>query len=312
MLEHMKLKIPAIYSQRDPQWASFFLGFNTALPYTIGNYGCLITCLGMYVGKNPSEVNDLVKSVNGFQSGGLFVWNKSTILGITQTYLSPRYDGPVTTQGFTKLHELLDGGFPVLCEIDFNPNTSGEEMHYVLLYGYEGETYFAADPWTGTLIDLSVYGGPARAILQFRTYDKILPKDDGQDLQSQLDSVRAERDRNWNWFTAVCEALGVGANVDAAVAEAKKLVGNDDVLVQKDKQIQEAQTQINDLRAELVTITESHNTLQASYDTLQGQLTTDNGIIDDLTQKLSDLEAHILQPVYKGWKLWLVNFIKNL
>ena len=70
-------------------------------------------------------------------------------------------------------------------------------------------------------------------------------------LQSELDKTRLERDRNWNWFTQVCDALGVGANVDSAVAEAKKLIGLDDILVEKDKKIQELQVNISTVEAEL-------------------------------------------------------------
>jgi len=71
------------------------------------------------------------------------------------------------------------------------------------------------------------------------------------DLQKELDQVRAERDRNWNWFVAVCEALGVGANVDLAVNEAKKFVANEDALLEKDKQIAEAQTKATDFETRL-------------------------------------------------------------
>src|SRR5258706_2344896 len=94
-------------------------------------------------------------------------------------YLSPRYEGPVTTQGLARIREALDAGLPVLSEIDFNPNTNGEEQHYVLICGYDGDKLYAADPWVGKIIDLDVYGGPTRAVIQFRIYDKKLEKDDG-------------------------------------------------------------------------------------------------------------------------------------
>lgn len=177
----MKLKVPVVNSQRDSKWASKFLGTNTTQPYTIGNYGCLITTLGNYIGRAPDEVNELLKANAGFVNGGLFVWSKSTVLGIKETYLSPRFNGPVTSQGITKIKELLDQGKPSICEVDFNPSTVSEEQHYVLLMGYEGDTIFAADPWTGEIINLDVYGGSTRAIIQYRGYDKALPIDTGVD-----------------------------------------------------------------------------------------------------------------------------------
>lgn len=163
-----------LYSQRDSRWSGIYLGDNTALPYTIGNYGCLITCLSSYIDKAPNETNALLRDNKAFQNGGLFIWSKSTLLGLNQTYVSPRYDGPVTDQGIAKLKDILDQGYPALCEVDFNPNTSGEEMHFVLILRHDGDSFYAMDPWVGQIVNLSVYGGIKRAVIQFRSYDKKL------------------------------------------------------------------------------------------------------------------------------------------
>ena len=120
---------------------------------------------------------EILKANSGFVSGGLFVWSKCTALGLNQTYSSPTYDGPVTSQGLTKIKDLLSQGYPILCEIDFNPSTVSKEQHYVLLCGFEGDKIYAMDPWTAQIIDLDVYGGPQRAIIQFRAYDKKLEKE---------------------------------------------------------------------------------------------------------------------------------------
>lgn len=172
------LKPLLLLSQRDSKWANILLGFNTNLPYTLGNFGCLITCLSMYIGKLVNETNDILKANQAFaKDSGEFIWGKSSALGLNQTYLSPRYTDAVTAQGFQKIKELIDAGFPLLCEVDFNPNTSGEEMHFVLIIGYKDDNFYAADPWVGEIINLSVYGGAARAIIQFRAYDKTLSTD---------------------------------------------------------------------------------------------------------------------------------------
>lgn len=254
----MKLKVPALYSQRDSQWSSVILGNNppTAVdqynhPYNLYWYACLISCLGMYVGKNPQQINTIL-TPNGFQKdNGVFIWSQSTLLGLTQTYLSPRYEAAVTAQGLQKIKDLLDAGFPLVCEIDFNPNTQGEEQHYVLINGYEGDKIFACDPWTGTQIDLDLYGGPARAILQFRAYDKKLDQDTVVSVETQITQLREERDRNWNWFVAVCNALKTGANVDTAVAEATKLLTIEQAVLDKDRQLADVQKKANDLEAQL-------------------------------------------------------------
>jgi hypothetical protein len=180
-----------IYSQRDQRWANIFLGDNTSFPYTIGNYGCLITCLSSYIDQDPKTTNNQLKDNKAFVSGGLFVWTKSTVLDLNQTYVSPRYDGPVTDQGIAKMKDLLDQGYPLLCEVDFNPNTSGEEMHFVLILRYDGDSFYAMDPWVGEIINLSVYGGIKRAAIQFRSYDKKLmintpssPPDNNDEIRS--------------------------------------------------------------------------------------------------------------------------------
>lgn len=183
-----KLKIPRIQSQRDGRWTNVLLGYNTNQPYTIGNYGCLITCFANYLDKTPIEINDILKANQGFIQGGLFVWSKSTVLGLNQVYLSPRYEDAVSSQGLDKMRQLIDEGRPLIAEIDFNPSTVSEEMHYVLIHGYDGnDKFFCIDPWTGQEIDLDVYGGVRRAVYQFRAYDKTLPFQADENYYKGLD-----------------------------------------------------------------------------------------------------------------------------
>lgn len=173
----MKLKTLRQQSQRDVKWSNVFLGYNTSVPYNIGNYGCLITCFANYIDKSPIEVNDILKSNNGFVNGGELVWGKVNTLGINEQYCSPRYETAVSSQGISKMKELLDNRYPLITEIDFNPTTLPEEMHYVLIIGYEDNTFYCLDPWTGTVVDLSVYGGVERTVYRFRAYDKKLDKE---------------------------------------------------------------------------------------------------------------------------------------
>jgi len=279
----MKLKLPAIFSQRDSAWSSKLLGYNTNPVYSIGGYGCLITCFGMYINQNPNWVNDTLKANSGYAPGtGNFIWSKCTVLGLNQTYQSPYYSDPVTFQGITKMKALLDEGKPLVTHIDFDPRDADDDQHWLLVYGYDdNNVFYAADPWTGTLITLDVYGGVARCVYEWRTYDKILPKDTEQDCETILTGVRLERDRNWNWFVSLCDALGVGSNVDVALAEIRKLVGIEDKLIQSEKTVQESQTRIADLETKITNLA-----IKAT------ELTTANGV---LREKVEDGEKKINQ-----------------
>lgn len=180
-----KLILPIIYSQRDPRWALTILGFNTQPLYSIGQFGCKLTCLSMYAaacGKNvtPGQLNDLYRQVTGFASGSGEINDDNAfhkVYGdINLLWTSQRYDSLVPSEVFTKMHELIDSGHALLAEIDFNPATISEEMHFVLIYGYgDNGEYFIADPWTGTRTVLSVYGDPAKEIYRVFCYDRALP-----------------------------------------------------------------------------------------------------------------------------------------
>jgi hypothetical protein len=158
--------------------------------------------------------------------------------------------------------------------------------------------------------------------IQNHTYSGMLGwlryKGDGT-LQAELDKCRLERDRNWNWFTAVCDALGVGANVDQAVAEAKKLVALEDSYNQKDKQLQDAQAQVADLQAkasqlsiDLSGMQDQLNVKQAENEALQQTVNDKVLEVSALQKSIQELTAQITTPVYKGWKAALIKLIQKL
>jgi hypothetical protein len=68
----------------------------------------------------------------------------------------------LTNTQINDIKTSLDNGFPVMCEIDFQPQTQAPDMHFVLLVDYNpaNENEFTiADPWTGTLHSLKDYLG---------------------------------------------------------------------------------------------------------------------------------------------------------
>lgn len=181
-----KLRLSTLYSQRDPRHKDIMLGHNAqGSQYTIGNFGCLITVICAYLNAlginiTVAELNDKLKQNGGYQNGGLFVFNslKNIWPDITADYISAKWNGPVPDADIKKMYELLDAGKPLVTEVDFYPNTVMEDMHWVLIYGYdENGNFLIFDPWTGNLVPLSVYGEPKRVIYCYRTYTKILAFD---------------------------------------------------------------------------------------------------------------------------------------
>lgn len=311
----MKLKVPKLYSQRDPQWAPELLGYNTNPAYSIGGYGCLITSFGMYIDQTPHEVNEVLKANGGYVAGGGYIiWSKCTVLGLKQDYQSPVYkDVPVTPQGLTKMRGLLDEGKPLITHIDFDPRDPDDDQHWLLVYGYDdNDVFYARDPWTGTEINLDVYGGVKRAVIEWRAYDKVLPRDEVGEVvcmpKAQADDFNRVKD-GWNQLRV---KLNIEDNVTLVLSELDKLIGYEDAVIQKDKQVIEAQGEIADLRMRLGLLTDSHNALQTSYNDLQIQLSKDNDTISILSTKLASLEKQILAPVRKGWKATLVALIDKL
>jgi septal ring factor EnvC (AmiA/AmiB activator) len=137
------------------------------------------------------------------------------------------------------------------------------------------------------------------------------------DLQAQLNQAISDRDRNWNFFQAVCEALKVGINVDTAVAEATKLITIEQVVLDKDRQLAEVQKQAQDLQGQLtlkdkaiedvhqqaVTLTVEIGKLQQQVDTLTKQSK------DEQDQLIAIKEAAKIKQRVTGFKLWLANII---
>lgn len=317
----MKLKLPARFGQRNSQWASELLGYNTNPVYSIGGYGCLITSFGCYVEKNPHDVNELLKANNGYQPGtGNFIWSKCTVLGLNQVYQSPYYSDPVTTQGITKMKSLLDEGRPLITHIDFDPKDPDDDQHWLIVYGYdEPEIFYAHDPWTDTDITLDVYGGVRRCVYEWRAYDKILPKDEAINYETLFNDCRIRRDGLWDDRTVISNKLGVENNMEVIIPELDKLIKEEDTLVQKDKQLQEAQTKINELTESLGKINFQHTSLINDYNGLQEKTADyekkveDQGKqISELSTAITELKKQITTPVYSGWKRALIKLVQSL
>lgn len=201
----MKLRIKEVYSQRDPEWKNVLLGFNTSPQYNLGDFGCLVSTVAMYLSaldykENPETLNSKLKNVSGFVNGGYYVWSalEKIYSDVVLSYQSKKYDG-LDDEAIERMKYLLDNGYPLICEVDFNPSLIGDQMHWVLVYGYEGGNFFIADPWRGALVNLSVYGDLKNAVTSFKTYSRTLPKDSLDDATPPQDNPckQTEQDKEY-------------------------------------------------------------------------------------------------------------------
>jgi Peptidase_C39 like family len=310
-----KLKLPAQYGQRQSPWSDELLGYNTNSKYTIGDYGCLITSLGNIVGLNPLYVNESLKSNNGFvKDSGEFIWNKCSVLGLTQTYVSPRYIGPVSSQGIDKIRELIGLGHPLIAEIDFNPATTTLEQHFLVLVGFDDNEIYAWDVWSATLVALSVYGGVARAVIQFRAYDKTLPFEIEDNLK-----------RKANGYDAIREKIkDESDSIDVILLDLEKLLGQETVISDKEKIIIAKDQQIEEVKKEAERLQERVAQLQKDNVDMQEKLATaqkdlaeqeitaqkQEVALKELSTQLSELQA--IKPTTRpNWIQQLIDAIKS-
>ena len=139
------------------------------------------------------------------------------------------------------------------------------------------------------------------------------------DLQAQLSQSNADRNRNWDWFAGLCDAMGVPAVFETAKAELVKLVGVEDTYNQMAKKLSEANTQIADLEIKLKElqsiqekITLDNTVLTNTVNQQHKLIDSQSGEIATLSTSLQELKQGIEAPVRKGWKKALVALIDKL
>jgi hypothetical protein len=299
-----------IQSQRDSRWGSILLGFNTVQPYNIYNYGCLITSLANYIDKQPDEVNQILKNGNGFANGGDFVWTKCQLLGISQTYLSPRYQTvSLSNSEVNKLIGFLDLGFPALCEVDFNPADDDEQMHFVLAVGHTDGEILVVDPWEGQLETWS-FASFQRNTYQYRIYDKKLEAGDSETLPV-LKKDFENLVRKSSIYDKARQKLGVADGETIVIAEIDKFLTYEEKIRQQEKQLSEVQThaagfekQAEDKAIELGKIQDTMTELQTKLKVAIDQNESLQKSIQELKQQAT------VQPT-KPWYIKILELFKK-
>lgn len=155
-----------LYGQRDPRWASKPLGISNT---TIGDYGCLVTSLGMLAGLKPDAMNQAMVNRNMFYSGNLVsTFDISTINPLVK-YISTQgrfyADVPVDVMADLKNHLKAN---PAILEVDINRNVQGLQQHFVVAVGVDNDKIIILDPWTNTRTNLSPLYGTTDSLAIYR------------------------------------------------------------------------------------------------------------------------------------------------
>ncbi len=156
-----------VLRQADPQWSKDTLGNSTT---TIGYAGCLLTVLTMIhnflLSDNitPGEANRIVRNAGGFQGALTIVPTAAQALGLSAPETLRIRGAPSGDPRLTQLVDIaLSSGGVAVCHVDHNEggSFSADQLsslsgdHFILIFGKRGDTYLAADPAPGTVIELN-------------------------------------------------------------------------------------------------------------------------------------------------------------
>lgn len=153
---------------------------------------------------------------------------------------------------------------------------------------------------------------------------EALTDESAPSLQDELDKVRLERDRNWNWFIGLCEIMGVSHNFDIAKAELEKLVKLEDALREKDQQIalkeqelQKMKEEVSAIQKELVEAQKKNGEAQTAINDLkqvvaeyEKRAEEEEAIMRRLGDRIEELKKVNPIEVYTPWQLIVTGFLR--
>ena len=138
------------------------------------------------------------------------------------------------------------------------------------------------------------------------------------DIQGDLDSCRISRDQHWNDLMDVKNKLNIGGDYSKTVlmGELDKLIGYEDAVIQKDKQLSQVQQQATDLGKQLADKQTQLDQIQSEGRVLASKVEDQDKLIYTLSGEITDAQNQIEQlkkdskpPVLKGWKLSIYNLL---
>lgn len=170
-------------SQRAGAWAHDALGTDPV--DTIGSSGCALTAVAMVAGAfghptTPAALNQWLTGHGGYIENDLLLWRQATAStggSVRWRWLHVPGIAPQLRTDDQNIEDLppaslveseLDAGNLVVAEVRLHGG-----MHFVVLTGHRGDTFFINDPWYGDSTTLQArYGSYEQAVHSAQAYAK--------------------------------------------------------------------------------------------------------------------------------------------
>lgn len=336
----MRLNVP-LFAQRDPRWASKKLGNSTTS--TIGDYGCAVACVAMlcsYYGKNTDvgKLNDDMKDNEGFD-GPYIIWQNVNKLYSDITFTRWE-DYPNDPAPVDRIRNQLNDGKPVIVWVDINPNQPGNQMHFVILTGIEGQDFYCNDPWYGdSILFSSRYGDPLTGLLGHRFYSGPVPSAPTGNLEleeclrqhselvtkcdtlekeiasltHELEGEQSKVTSYENWQKQLSITLSCENQQPNILGKIVELIAVEDTLRNTEKTLKETQETLVKAQDDLKTTKDALTVKQQLLEASQAEISAKLEIISNLQKKEGQLLEEINklknehQNIYKQlvWRFYL-------
>lgn len=142
---------------------------------------------------------------------------------------------------------------------------------------------------------------------------------DLQRCERDRDHLRDEMKKFEGYFNSIADTLQVERNFDVVKGEISKLVGYEDKVIEKDKQIEDAKNGIEALNKSIKDLTDANDELVLKGNELEDKVKkqaqeteAQAGKIELLTRELAQVQKLCQIPNLKGFKKSLVDFILSL
>jgi hypothetical protein len=126
------------YSQNDPAYKNDRMGNGG----TVGQQGCLMTCVANALRTSPKVLNAWLNGNGGYADGGLLIHN-----------VAAAFDGPGGLQfvGFGQLPlNAIGVSNGIASGAVYIVRSTRGPQHWVLVFTSNGQTSWYSDPWDGT------------------------------------------------------------------------------------------------------------------------------------------------------------------